>query len=65
MADKSPGQFIRLLSRSARRHIGRFDRQGFAGSEMANFAAIDDRKFVDIDLVAQDCVIEALFIFLD
>ncbi len=65
MTDKGHRQIVRLLSGPARRHVSGVDRQRFARAEMANFAAIDDRILVNIDLMAQDCIVERILVFLD
>src|SRR6185295_7514052 len=62
MADKSPRQIVRTFSGTAGRHVRSLNGQRLTRAEMANFASIDNAGLVNVNLMAEDGVIEVVLV---
>src|SRR5438309_1768668 len=63
VTDKSVRQIVQLLlARAGGRHIGRVYCERLARPQMTNLATVYDRKLVDVDLMAENCVVERVLV---
>src|SRR5207253_9657352 len=63
MTDKSVRRIVQLpLARAGGRHIGRVYCERLTRPQVTNLATVYDRKLVDFDLMAENCVVERVLV---
>ena len=65
VTDEGCCELVGLLPGTAGRHVRSFDYEWLARAEVTNLATIHDAVLVDVNLMTENCVIEAILVFCD